>query len=229
MGRRTGWCTGLQTQVREDLLNHRLFQDRRNDLQLTATIRAVLQAAIKLPHEQLGPAQPHRAVLSAVQLARGEHRMQGRQFGLLRLLSRHHQTAQLGVVRQHAKKVDQMQPRSLHQGCQSLHELQRRLDQMRAAVSPRGLQLEQHLARSVSLYALVGQCRAGGHERPAPDGPAWPVQTRRAGTPQSQATSDQDGDAEADLPRRAVDSDGSQARPGAARTRSRGSKSSCAR
>lgn len=31
---------------------------------------------------------------------------------------------------------------------------------MRAAVSPEGLWLEHHLARSVSLYALVGQCRA---------------------------------------------------------------------
>ena len=37
-----GRCTGLQTQLRENLLNHRLFQDRRNDLQLTAKIREVL-------------------------------------------------------------------------------------------------------------------------------------------------------------------------------------------
>ena len=51
MGRRTGWRTGLQTQVREDLLNHRLVQDRRNDLHLTATIRAVLQIELEHPHD----------------------------------------------------------------------------------------------------------------------------------------------------------------------------------
>jgi hypothetical protein len=38
-----GRCPGLQTQVREDPLDHRLFQDRRNDLQLATAVRAVLQ------------------------------------------------------------------------------------------------------------------------------------------------------------------------------------------
>jgi hypothetical protein len=33
---------------------------------------------------------------------------------------------------------------------------------MRGPVAPGSLQLEHHLARSVGLYALVGQCRAGG-------------------------------------------------------------------
>jgi len=32
---------GLQTEVREDLLDHRLLQDRRDDLQLAAAVRAV--------------------------------------------------------------------------------------------------------------------------------------------------------------------------------------------
>ena len=38
---------GLQPQVREDLLDHRLFQDRGNDLQLDAAARAVLQVEIE--------------------------------------------------------------------------------------------------------------------------------------------------------------------------------------
>lgn len=207
-----GRCTGLQTQVRENPLSYRLFQDRRNDLQLTATIRAVLQAEIEHPRKQLGPAQPYRAVVSAVRLARKAHQFLGRRLGLLRLLSRHHQSAQLGVVRQHAKKAGQVQTRSLRQGYQLLHKLQRQLDQMRAAVSPRGLQLEHHLARSVGLYAVADQCQAGGHERPAPDGPAWLARTRRAGAPQTQATSDQDSNVEFDIPRRLVDADRSWAR-----------------
>ena len=38
---------GLQTQVREDLLDHRLFKDRRNDLQLATEGRAVIQVEIE--------------------------------------------------------------------------------------------------------------------------------------------------------------------------------------
>ena len=159
MGRCMGRCTGLQTQVRENPLNYRLFQDRRNDLQLTATIRAVLQAEIEHSRKQLGPAQPYRAVVSAVRLAREAHQFLGRRLWLLRLLSRHHQSAQLGVVRQHGKKAGQVQTRSLRQGYQLLHKLQRQLNQMRAAVSPRGLQLEHHLARSVGLYAALTNAR----------------------------------------------------------------------
>ena len=34
--------TGLKTQVREDLLDHRLLKDRRDDLQLATAVRAVL-------------------------------------------------------------------------------------------------------------------------------------------------------------------------------------------
>ena len=39
--------SGLQTQVGEDLLDHRLFQDRSDDLQLAAAVRAVLQVEIE--------------------------------------------------------------------------------------------------------------------------------------------------------------------------------------
>ena len=85
--------------MREDFLDHRLFQDRRNHLQLTATIRAVLQIQIDHPSEQLCPAQLHRAVVRAVRFSRGEHRFLDRRFGLLQYLLRHHQSAQLGVVR----------------------------------------------------------------------------------------------------------------------------------
>ena len=40
-------CAGLQPQVREDLLDHRLLQDGRNDLQLGAAVRAVLQVEVE--------------------------------------------------------------------------------------------------------------------------------------------------------------------------------------
>ena len=39
--------TGLQTQLREDFLDHRLLQDGRDDLQLAAAVRAVLQVKFK--------------------------------------------------------------------------------------------------------------------------------------------------------------------------------------
>jgi hypothetical protein len=42
-----------------------------------------------------------------------------------------------------------------------LHELQRRNDQVRDAVTPGGLELQRHLSGGVGLYALVGQRRAG--------------------------------------------------------------------
>ena len=47
----TGWCLGrcpgLQAQVREELLDHRLLEDRRDDLQLATAVRAVLQVEIE--------------------------------------------------------------------------------------------------------------------------------------------------------------------------------------
>ena len=46
-GRYTRRCPGLQSQVPEDLLDHRLFQDRRDDLQLAAAVRAVLQVDLE--------------------------------------------------------------------------------------------------------------------------------------------------------------------------------------
>ena len=49
------WHPGLQTQVREDLLDHRLLQDRRDDLQLAAAVRAVFQVDLEHPLEQLDP------------------------------------------------------------------------------------------------------------------------------------------------------------------------------
>ena len=71
----TGWCprrcSGLQPQVREDLLDDWRFQDRRNDLALTAAVRAVLQVQLEHTLEQLGPAQLHRPVVRTVRLALG--------------------------------------------------------------------------------------------------------------------------------------------------------------
>ena len=46
-GRSTRRRAGLQTQVREDLLDDGLLQDRRDDLALTAALRAVLHVELK--------------------------------------------------------------------------------------------------------------------------------------------------------------------------------------
>jgi len=53
--RRLRRCTRLQTQVREDLLDDRLFQDRRNDLQRAAAAQAVFHVNLEHALEQLGP------------------------------------------------------------------------------------------------------------------------------------------------------------------------------
>jgi hypothetical protein len=45
---------GLQAQVRNDPPNHRLLQDRRNDLQLATAVRAVLHVDREQTLEQLG-------------------------------------------------------------------------------------------------------------------------------------------------------------------------------
>ena len=58
--------------MREDLLDHRLLQNGRNDLQRAAAVQAVLQLEVKHALEQLGPAQPHRAVMRAVRFALGD-------------------------------------------------------------------------------------------------------------------------------------------------------------
>ena len=54
---------GLQTQIHEDLLDDRLLEDRRDDLQLAAAVRAVRHVDFERALEQLGPAQPHWAVM----------------------------------------------------------------------------------------------------------------------------------------------------------------------
>ena len=68
-GLATGCCTrrrpGLQSQVREDLLDHRLLQNRRDDLQLAAAVWVVLHVDVEHALEQLGPAQPRRAAATA--------------------------------------------------------------------------------------------------------------------------------------------------------------------
>ena len=55
---------------------------------------------------------------------------------------------------------NQVHPRAWHQRRQSLHELQRRHDQVRGAIAPSCLELEHHLPGGVGLHAFVGQCRA---------------------------------------------------------------------
>jgi hypothetical protein len=69
--------------VREDLFDDRLFQDRRDDLELATAVRAVLQVEFEHPLEQPGPAQPHRSVAGAVRLALGRLCGLRRRLGLL--------------------------------------------------------------------------------------------------------------------------------------------------
>jgi len=65
--RPTGWraqrCPGLRTQVRENLFDHRLLEDRRDDLQPATTIRALFQVDLEQALEQLGRAQQNRTVV----------------------------------------------------------------------------------------------------------------------------------------------------------------------
>jgi hypothetical protein len=84
--------------LREDLLDDRRFQDRRNDLELAAAVRAVREVDREHALEQLGPAQAHRSVARTVRLARGGWRGLCGRLGLLR----HHQRAQLGIGRRQA-------------------------------------------------------------------------------------------------------------------------------
>ena len=128
----------MQTQVRQDLLDHLLLEDRGNDLQLAAVVGAVIHVDLEDPLEQLGPAQPHRVVMLTAR------RGLGRRCGMRVLLGllRHHQRPQLGVGGQYAvvraagvcslreaklrgHQTDQVQPGAWHQRRQPLHELQR--------------------------------------------------------------------------------------------------------
>ena len=58
--------TGLKTQLREDLLDHRLLEGRRDDRQLATAVWAVFHVDLEHALEQLGPAQLHRVVVRAV-------------------------------------------------------------------------------------------------------------------------------------------------------------------
>jgi len=62
---------GLQTQMREDLLDHWLFKDRRDDLQRAAAVRVARHVDLEDALEQLGPAQPPRALVRTGRLALG--------------------------------------------------------------------------------------------------------------------------------------------------------------
>jgi hypothetical protein len=66
-GRRPRRCSRSQTEVSEDLLDHRLLQDRRNDLQLAAAVRAVLLVDVKDVLEQ--PRSFHQLTCSNLPVA----------------------------------------------------------------------------------------------------------------------------------------------------------------
>jgi hypothetical protein len=93
--------------MREDLPDHWLFPDRRNDLQFATAVRAVLHVDLEDVLEQLGPAHAHRSVVRAVRLASGGLRGVRRRLGYFW----HHQRAQLGVGGQDAFKPNQAQRR----------------------------------------------------------------------------------------------------------------------
>ena len=100
--------SGLQTQVRKDLLDDRLLQDGGDDLQLAIAVRGVLQVEFEHALEQPGPTQPHRALVRTVRLALGALRYAG---GLIWPLRYYHR-AQLGVGCRHAVETDQAQARA---------------------------------------------------------------------------------------------------------------------
>ena len=100
--RPTGWrprrCPGQQPKMGEDLLDHRLLPDRRDDLQLAAAGWAMLHVDLEHPLEQLGPAQPHRGVERPTRLALDGRCGLHRRFWLSRLwLLPHCLGAQLAV------------------------------------------------------------------------------------------------------------------------------------
>lgn len=72
----------------------------------------------------------------------------------------HNRGPQFGVRRQHPMKTDQMQARAGQEGCEPLHEFQRRHVDVARAVAIRRLQLEHHLPRVVHAQPLVGDGRA---------------------------------------------------------------------
>ena len=57
--------SGLQPQVREDPLDHRRFEDGRDDLELPTAVRAVLQVDLEHSLEQPGPADAPRPAVFA--------------------------------------------------------------------------------------------------------------------------------------------------------------------
>jgi len=74
--------------------------------------------------------------------------------------NRHNRRPQFGVRCQHPVKAYEMQARARHEGCQPLHEFERRHHEVARAVAIRRLQLEYHLPRAVHTQPLVGDGRA---------------------------------------------------------------------
>ena len=77
-------------------------QDRCDDLELAAAVRAVLQVEIEQPLEQLGPARAHRSVVRTVRVALGRSCCLRGRLRLLRHHLWHHQRPQPGVGCQRA-------------------------------------------------------------------------------------------------------------------------------
>ena len=104
--------------MRENALNHRRLFDHCDDLQLAAALTAF---NIKVEHaiEKASPRHtcPRTMRMRAIARVLG-CRVRGR--------NRHNRGAQFGVRRERPMKAYEMQARARHQGCEPLHEFERR-------------------------------------------------------------------------------------------------------
>ena len=80
----------------------------------------------------------------------------------------HDRGTQFGVGREHPVKADQMQAWTRHQRGESLHEFQRRHNDVRGAITISRLQLEHHLPGRIEREPFFGNGRAASPTASAP-------------------------------------------------------------
>ncbi len=128
-----------QPELLEDGLNVRRLQNGRDDLQLVTAVRALFHVDLELALELPRPAGARRPAMRVLRLVWLRNRPCSASAFLPR---RSHRRAQLGAGCQHVVEADQVQSGPWHPCCQPLHELQRRLHQVRRAVAPRRRELQ---------------------------------------------------------------------------------------
>ena len=127
----------------------RSIKNRRNELEIATTVRAVLKIHAEHPAQELCPAHPRAAPW---RLHAGLW-IGGRVW--------QHLPAQPGIGRQHPVESRQVQSRSWHQGCQPLQELQGCEFEVTGAVPPGGLERQDHVAPGTARHPLVRKGRTG--------------------------------------------------------------------